>query len=176
MQKIGGKVFFLNRNDINTDEIIPAKYLTEVDKKAIAPFILEDLKMENFNPQDKKFKEAKVILSRANFGCGSSREHAVWVFTENHYQIIIAENFARIFRQNAYNNGLLVIELPKAAIDKIEAIYQKDPDLEIWADIDNQKLEIQSKIEKYSISFDISPFYKDVVKAGGWIEYVDKKY
>ncbi|HOJ49651.1 MAG TPA: 3-isopropylmalate dehydratase small subunit [Spirochaetota bacterium] len=172
---IGGKVLLLDRDDINTDEIIPAKYLTEVDKKNLAPYILEDLKLNNFDPK-KDTKDKKVVLTRKNFGCGSSREHAVWVFTENDYKLIIAEGFARIFRQNAYNSGLLVVELPKDKVDRLIELYKKDPDIEIYADIDNQIIVAKSKNGEENIKFDISPLYKEIVKEGGWIGYVDKKY
>lgn len=173
---MGGKTIFLNRSDINTDEIIPAKYLTEVDKKALAPYILEDLKLEGFDPQAKEVTQSKVVVSRSNFGCGSSREHAVWVFTENNYQVIIAENFARIFRQNAYNSGLLAIELPKNQIDEIFNAYQEDHQVEILADLEKQTLEVKNSKKSFTLPFDISPFYKDVVKVGGWINYASKKY
>lgn len=176
MSLMGGKIIFLNRSDINTDEIIPAKYLTEVDKKALAPYILEDLKLEGFNPQAKEVTQSKVVVSRSNFGCGSSREHAVWVFTENNYQVIIAENFARIFRQNAYNSGLLAIELSKNQIDAIFNAYQEDHQIEILVDLEKQTLEVQNSKKSFTLPFDISPFYKDVVKAGGWINYASKKY
>lgn len=172
---IGGKVLLLERDDINTDEIIPAKYLTEVNKKNLAPYILEDLKLPNFDPK-KETKGKSVVLTRKNFGCGSSREHAVWVFTENNYKLIIAEGFARIFRQNSYNNGLLVIELPKEKIDLLIDKYKKDPEIEIYADIENQIILVRSKDGEEKIGFDISPFYKEIIKEGGWIGYIDKKY
>ena len=80
MKTYGGKVLFLDRSDINTDEIIPAKYLTEISKEALKPHMLEDFKLEGFNPKAAAVSEAKVIVTRSNFGCGSSREHAPWVF------------------------------------------------------------------------------------------------
>ncbi len=172
MGKIGGKPLFLDKNDINTDEIIPAKYLTEVDKRALAPYLLEDIKLDGFDPKN-SLSGHKVIISKTNFGCGSSREHAVWVFTENGYEIIIAESFARIFRQNSYNNGLLAIELPREEIDKL---FSLSGEIEIIADVEKQELEIQSAEGSYKLSFDISSFYKDVVKSKGWINYVDKKF
>lgn len=176
MAKLGGKVFLIDRNDINTDEIIPAKYLTEVDKKIIAQYLLEDLKLEGFSPKSPELKTSKVIVSRENFGCGSSREHAVWVFTENGYQVVIAENFARIFRQNAYNNGLLAIELSKDKINQIFDAVKSDPKAEIQVDIEAQAIEVKSQKGNSNLTFEISPFYKDVVKSGGWIHYVQEKY
>ena len=83
MKNFGGKVLFLDRSDINTDEIIPAKYLTEVTKEALKPYCLEDLSLDGFDPKGEKLAHARVIVTRANFGCGSSREHAPWVFEVN---------------------------------------------------------------------------------------------
>ena len=97
MKNFSGKVLFLDRSDINTDEIIPAKYLTELTKEALKPYCLEDLNLAGFDP--KKDVEGKsVIITRANFGCGSSREHAPWVLECNGINLVVAINFARIFR------------------------------------------------------------------------------
>ena len=115
MKQFGGDVLFLDRSDINTDEIIPAKYLTENTKEALKPYLLEDLKLEGFdNKSDIQGK--KVIITKENFGCGSSREHAPWALEVNGIHTVIAENFARIFRQNMFNCGMLAIELDKKSI------------------------------------------------------------
>src|SRR4030065_1943406 len=116
MKNFSGKVLFLDRKDINTDEIIPAKYLTEITKEALKPFLLEDLKLENFNPNT-DINDKAIIVARENFGCGSSREHAPWALEVNGINVVIAEGFARIFRQNMYNCGMFAIELSK---DKVE--------------------------------------------------------
>ena len=82
MKTFGGKVLFLDRADINTDEIIPAKYLTEITKEAMKPNLLEDLKLAGFDRR-RDIAGKRVIVTRANFGCGSSREHAPWAFEVN---------------------------------------------------------------------------------------------
>jgi 3-isopropylmalate/(R)-2-methylmalate dehydratase small subunit len=112
MKTFNGKVLFLDRSDINTDEIIPARYLTEISKEALAPHLLEDLSLEEFDPRvDLAGKQ--VVITRANFGCGSSREHAPWALEVNGIHVVIAESFARIFRQNMFNCGMVAVELPK---------------------------------------------------------------
>ncbi|MCJ7600988.1 MAG: 3-isopropylmalate dehydratase small subunit, partial [Desulfobulbaceae bacterium] len=121
MKTFGGPALFLDRSDINTDEIIPAKYLTENSKEALKPFILEDLKLPGFD-QLTDTKGAGVIVTRSNFGCGSSREHAVWVFEINDINVVIADSIARIFRQNMFNCGMLAIELPQKDIDALFAL------------------------------------------------------
>jgi 3-isopropylmalate/(R)-2-methylmalate dehydratase small subunit len=126
--KFGGLAFFIDRSDINTDEIIPAKYLTEISKQALKPHLLEDLHLENirFDPNSPALQNAKVLVTRSNFGCGSSREHAVWALEVNDINVVIAASFARIFRQNMFNCGILAIELSEADIEKSPLIPQQD--------------------------------------------------
>ena len=131
MKQFGGPVLFLDRSDINTDEIIPAKYLTELSKQALKPYLLEDLKLEGFNPQT-DVAGMNVIIARENFGCGSSREHAPWALEVNNIYTVIAPNFARIFRQNMFNNGLMAIEMDKKSVnDMFQNFADKDTECKI---------------------------------------------
>jgi 3-isopropylmalate/(R)-2-methylmalate dehydratase small subunit len=176
MKKIfGGPAIFLDRSDINTDEIIPAKYLTEVTKEALKPYCLEDLKLEGFDPKGEKLRNARVVVSRQNFGCGSSREHAPWVFEVNGIHTIIAESYARIFRQNMFNGGMLAIELPRADLDRLFALDAAG-NIEIVVDLEGQKMTARAGGKEESFSFDISPFDKALVKSGGWVEFADARY
>jgi 3-isopropylmalate/(R)-2-methylmalate dehydratase small subunit len=171
----GGPAIFLDRSDINTDEIIPAKYLTEVTKEALTPYILEDLKLEGFDPKGEKLKNARVLVARENFGCGSSREHAPWVFEVNGIHTIIAQSYARIFRQNTFNGGMLAIELPTDDIDRLFAL-EKEEAVEIAVDLEAQTLKARAAGREEVFSFDISPFDKALVKAGGWVDFADARY
>lgn len=171
----GGSAIVLDRNDINTDEIIPAKYLTEVTKDALKPYLLEDLKLEGFDAAGTPLKEAKVVISRENFGCGSSREHAPWVFEVNDIHTIIAQSYARIFRQNMFNCGMLAIELPPADIDRIIALGAKTA-VEVSVDLAAQQVSVTGGGETLDFNFDISPFDKALVEAGGWVEFADARY
>ena len=173
MKNFNGEVLFLNRGDINTDEIIPAKYLTEITKIALEPFLLEDLKLENFSTKDLKNKS--VIITRANFGCGSSREHAPWALEVNGINLVIAENFARIFKQNMFNCGMMAVELEKEIIDKIFEIFEGKA-TSIETDFSIGKLKIKSSEADMEIDFEVSEFDKALVEAGGWINYADKNY
>lgn len=176
MQKtFGGSTLFLDRSDINTDEIIPAKYLTEVTKEALTPYILEDLKLDGFDPKGDKLKRATVIVSRENFGCGSSREHAPWVFEVNNVHTIIAESYARIFRQNMFNCGMLAIELPKDDIDQLMALQQQG-DVDVDVDLTQQTIIARAGGQNKQFTFTISPFDKALVEAGGWVEFADARY
>ncbi len=171
----GGPAIFLDRSDINTDEIIPAKYLTEVTKEALTPYILEDLRVEGFDPKGEKLKKARVVVTRENFGCGSSREHAPWVFEVNDIHTIIAESYARIFRQNMFNGGMLAIELPKADIDRLFAL-EKEGAVEVAVDLGQQTIVARAGSREETFRFDISPFDKALVEAGGWVEFADARY
>ncbi|MFO7766367.1 MAG: 3-isopropylmalate dehydratase small subunit [Pelovirga sp.] len=176
MQKeFGGYAIALDRSDINTDEIIPAKYLTEVTKEALKPYLLEDLTLKGFDPKGDQLAKARVVISRENFGCGSSREHAPWVFEVNGIHTIIAESYARIFRQNMFNCGMLAIELPRAAIDTLIAQGTKGS-LDISVDLEKQTVTATGGGDVLSYAFDISSFDKALVVAGGWVEFADARY
>jgi len=172
MKKFGGHALLLNRNDINTDEIIPARYLTENAKKDLKPYLLEDLRIDGFDPRSDATQKAEVIITRANFGCGSSREHAVWVFEVNGINVVIAESFARIFRQNMFNCGLLALTLPKNDID---TLFNLEGHVDIGIDIDQSKV-MAGKDGKISFDFQLSPFERELIMAGGWLAYANKKY
>ncbi len=169
-----GKVLFLDRSDINTDEIIPAKYLTEVSKDALGEHLLEDLSLDSFDPNGQELQQATVVVSRENFGCGSSREHAPWAFEVNGYNVVIAQNFARIFRQNMFNCGMLAIEASKEDIDQI--FSHAGEDVTVKVDVENDTFEVIAGSQGKVFSYDISGFDKALVQAGGWLGYADAKY
>lgn len=177
MKKFGGQAIFLDRNDINTDEIIPAKYLTEISKNSLREHLLEDLLLDGKSFNDREVMDgARVVVTRENFGCGSSREHAVWAFEVNDIEVIIAESFARIFRQNMFNCGILAIELDKNDIEKLFTLSGK---VEITVDLDNQL--ISATVEgddgdAVQCGFEINPFDRELVSAGGWLAYAAEKY
>ena len=175
MKKFGGKILYLDRSDINTDEIIPAKYLNEIAKEDLTPFLLEDLKLEGNDISKAIIKKAKVIVTRANFGCGSSREHAPWALEVNGIRAVLAESFARIFRQNMFNCGMLAIELPA---EKIEQLFSfagcKDAAAEI--DFDNSKISVTGGGKQAEVEYHLTGFDRALVKAGGWVEFADKRY
>jgi 3-isopropylmalate/(R)-2-methylmalate dehydratase small subunit len=173
----GGPAIVLDRSDINTDEIIPAKYLTEVTKEALKPYCLEDLKLEGFDANGEVLKNARVVVTRENFGCGSSREHAPWVFEVNDIHTVIAESYARIFRQNMFNCGMLAIELPKSDIDALMALEKNaNGAVDIQVQLQEQKVVAKGNGQEKSFAFDISPFDKALVEAGGWVEFADARY
>ncbi len=174
MKKFKGKVLFLNRADINTDEIIPAKYLSEVSKEPLGPHLLEDLKLEGFMPQ-RDIEGKSVIVTRDNFGCGSSREHAPWALEVNGIRLVIAESFARIFRQNMFNCGMMAVELPAAVIDHLFANYAGS-EAHVETDLEKNVFIFSANGKQEDIAFSISDFDRALVTAGGWVEYADANY
>jgi len=177
MKTFGGPAICLDRNDINTDEIIPAKYLTEITKSALKPHLLEDLLLDGQTTNlSERIREANVVITRANFGCGSSREHAVWAFEINDINLIIGESFARIFRQNMFNCGILAVELAPEEIDRLMGIKGTST---IAVDLEDSTVTGSSdnpSQEDVTCSFSLNPYDRALVAAGGWLAYADKKY
>ena len=173
MKSFNGKAVFLDRKDINTDEIIPAKYLTEVTKGALKPYLLEDLSLEGFSPE--KLKGINVIVTKENFGCGSSREHAPWALEVNSINLVVAPSFARIFRQNMFNCGMLAVEIPETGIDELFSLFAASG-CEVKTDLAKQRISFYSDSIEKVYDFEISGFNMDLVKAGGWVEYADSRY
>jgi 3-isopropylmalate/(R)-2-methylmalate dehydratase small subunit len=173
MKKFGGKVLFLDRNDINTDEIIPAKYLNESLKEALKPNLLEDLKLPCFDPK-KDLSGKGALVSRANFGCGSSREHAPWALEINGINIVIAESFARIFRQNMYNCGMIACEIPGGTLDEIFRDFAGGAELSV--DTAALTLSFKGGGNEKTVPFKLGGFEKALVEAGGWVEYAARHY
>ncbi len=177
MKQFGGPVLFLDRTDINTDEIIPAKYLTENTKQALKPYLLEDLKLDGFDSKT-DVPGKKVIVTRDNFGCGSSREHAPWALEVNGIYVVVAVNFARIFRQNMYNCGLLAVEMDKKSIDDMFRTFaEKDTECKIvFNDDGTAKVKLIAGSLSKSYPFKLEGFEKALVEKEGWIGYADSKF
>lgn len=175
MKQFGGPAIFLDRSDINTDEIIPAKYLTESTKTSLRPHLLEDLLLDGkaFDSQSDSMLNAQVVVAKENFGCGSSREHAVWAFEVNDINVIIAKSFARIFRQNMFNCGILAIELNDESLNNL---FSMSGDVDIQVDLQSSKMTATNGNESVICGFDLNSFDKELVGAGGWLAYADRKY
>ena len=174
MKSFKGRVLFLDRADINTDEIIPAKYLTEITKEALKPYLLEDLKLEGFDPR-RDIAGKSVIITRSNFGCGSSREHAPWALEVNGINLVLAQDFARIFRQNMYNCGMMALELPAETIDRLFTGFS-GKDTEIEADITGGKIIVRGEGKEEKVPFTLADFDRALVVSNGWVGFADKRY
>ena len=150
------------RDHVNTDEIIPARYLNTDDRSELARHCLEDLDKDFVN----KVKEGDVIVAGEDFGCGSSREHAIWAICGAGVQTVIAKSFARIFYRNAINNGFYLIE----SSDAPEKINDGDE-----LEIDFKAGTIKNKTAGTEISFNPLPdFALEIINDGGLLEHIEK--
>ncbi|MFH1613975.1 MAG: 3-isopropylmalate dehydratase small subunit [Planctomycetota bacterium] len=157
------KAHVYKRDHINTDEIIPARYLNTDDAAELAQHCMEDLDADFV----KKVQPGDVIVAGDDFGCGSSREHAVWAIRGVRVQTVIAKNFARIFYRNCINNGFYIIESSEAA-DII-----KDGD---EVEIDYDKGIIVDKTNGQKISFRPLPdFALGIIRDGGLLEHIKNR-
>jgi len=174
IKNFNGKALFLDRSDINTDEIIPGPYLTEISKEAIRPHLLEGLILDGFT-SGVDTEGRSVIVTRANFGFGSSREHASWALEVNGINLIIAESFARIFKQNTFNCGMLAVELPAEVIDSIFAAFS-DKETVVETNLEKTVFSFKSGNQFEQVTFSISDFNRTLVETGGWVQYATMKY
>ncbi len=156
------KAHVYKKDHVNTDEIIPARYLNTDDRAELATHCMEDLDVQFV----KKVRPGDVIVAGNDFGCGSSREHAVWSIQGAKVGAVIAQSFARIFYRNCINCGFYPIELA-GALDKIA----DGDDL----DIDFEKGVIHNKTQKTKIQFTPLPdFALAIVRDGGLLEHIKK--
>ena len=157
------KAHVYKRDHINTDEIIPARYLNTDDEMELASHCLEDLDGGFVG----KVEKGDVIVAGEDFGCGSSREHAVWAIRGAGVKTVIAKTFARIFYRNAINNGFYLIESPNA----LEKINDGDE-----VEIDYENGVIKNKTAGIDISFQPLPdFALEIINDGGLLEHIKKK-
>ncbi|MCK5084662.1 MAG: 3-isopropylmalate dehydratase large subunit [Candidatus Pacebacteria bacterium] len=153
-----GKVFYLPFANIDTDQIIPAKYLTETKKSAFGKHCLEAVQASSIDRS--QIYVSQVIVAGENFGSGSSREHAVWALESAGIKCVVAPSFARIFETNMFTNGLLCITLSKEIIDSL--FSEKPKELLI----DWEKGIVKWNAEN-SAKFEISEYQKDLIRSGG---------
>lgn len=154
----------LPANNIDTDQIIPARYLKATDKASLAAHLFADWRYDTLgNPKPEfilnqpQFQGAHILLAGDNFGCGSSREHAPWALTGYGFRAVISTSFADIFRNNALKNGLLPVVVDPASHQELFDMVAESPGLEITIDLDSQVLHLPGG---GIISFPIHPFSK----------------
>jgi len=168
-KKISGKLFKIPKKDVDTDQIIPARYLTKPTTKGLAPHCMEGLEFESFDRASNEFKQGDVLVVGENFGCGSSREHAVWAIASHGVKAIIGITFARIFRQNAIACGLPIIELKQ---NEVEKLFKMSNGIEVKIDLTDGTV----SAEDSSFHFKLNEFDKDVLQAGGLVLFANKRY
>jgi len=159
-------VVVLPFDDIDTDQIIPARYLKVTDKVGLGEHLFEDQRRHpDFPLLAIGVREAQILVAGANFGCGSSREHAPWALVDWGFRAVIARSFADIFRQNATKNGLLPIAVDDAAHARILAARAADPAVTLRVDLPEQRVTMAGD-PTASFSFPIDPFAKHCLVHG----------
>ncbi len=155
---ISGRVVPLLRKDIDTDMIIPAQHLTQTSRTGYGRFLFERLRNSesDFPLNQSQYQDASIMLGGANFGCGSSREHAVWALMDAGFKAIISESFADIFFSNSAKNGLLLIQLPSKDIERLAKLIERGA-LELRIDLPEQTVTLP---EGSTLSFEYDPFRK----------------
>ena len=159
--KFNGKALKYGDN-VDTDVIIPARYLNTIDKKELASHCMEDIDKDFV----KKVRPGDIMVAGANFGCGSSREHAPIAIKESGISLVIAESFARIFYRNSINIGLAILECPEAA----KAINEGDA---VEADLDSGIITNMTTGEKYETK-PFPEFIQKIITSGGLVEAIKK--
>lgn len=156
---VRGKAIPLNRSSVDTDQIIPAKYLKRIERTGYGPFAFEAWRKDpSFVLNDQRHAGAKILLARQNFGCGSSREHAVWAIDDLGIDAIVATSFADIFKSNCFQGGLLTVELPDEDLDYLLVRAEELPAAELIVDLASQT--VRTADGAWERHFDIDPFRK----------------
>jgi len=166
--KVTGRMVPLPQADVDTDQIIPKQFLTRIERTGYGEFLFFDWATtedgqpsSDFFTNDPTRQGAKVLVAGRNFGCGSSREHAVWAIQDWGFDAVIAPSFGDIFRNNSVNVGLLTIELPDEIVAQLQDLAQS-PAAVITIDLENQLIECGD----FAVEFDFDSDSKSRLISG----------
>ena len=150
--------------NVDTDQIIPARFLKATDRKGFGENLFRDWRFttdgqtkEDFTLNQSQYKGA-ILVAGNNFGCGSSREHAAWALADYGFKVVISSFFADIFKGNALNNGILPIQVSAEDLQRIFTAINKDTSIEAIVDLENQKLLVDTA--GIAVSFEINDYKK----------------
>ena len=142
VRRIVGRALPLARADVDTDQIIPSHWLKRLERTGYGPGLFEAWRKDPaFVLNDPRYQGAVVLLAGANFGCGSSREHAVWALLDAGYRAVIAPRLADIFRSNSLRNGLLPIEIDADSVEELVDAVRRDPATTIAIDVERSTVQ-----------------------------------
>src|SRR6185437_3452256 len=155
VKQVKGRMAPLDLADVDTDQIIPKQFLKRIERTGYGPFLFYDWRRRgSFVLDDPKYQGTSVLVVGANFGCGSSREHATWALRDFGFKAIIAPSFADIFRANSYKTGLLAITLPDSQVRHLMDLVSEDPTVQVVVDLEAQKV----RGDGFEYRFEIDPF------------------
>lgn len=159
-----GKAVALDRANVDTDQIIPKQFLKRIERTGYGEFLFYDWRIDpdgkpiiGFELNDPRSKESSILIAGANFGCGSSREHAAWSLLDYGFRVVIAPSFGDIFYNNSLNNGLLAIRQPRVVIDGFVERSLTEIGLELTINLERQTITDDTGIE---FTFEIDSFKK----------------
>lgn len=168
-----GKPVILDRDHVDTDQIIPKQFLKRIERTGFGKYVFfnwrfkeDGTEREDFELNQAETKGATILVAGDNFGCGSSREHAPWALGDYGFKVIIASSFADIFHQNCLQNGILPITLDKGTLSSLKEFIRRDIAIDLTVDVPNQELRAQ---EEVIARFDIHPYWKNML-INGWDE------
>jgi 3-isopropylmalate/(R)-2-methylmalate dehydratase small subunit len=142
VRRVVGRALPLARADVDTDQIIPSHWLKRLERTGYGPGLFEAWRRDPaFVLNDARYNGAVILLAGANFGCGSSREHAVWALLDASFRAVIAPRVADIFRSNALRNGLVAVEVDADAVAKLVELTRADPSTAITVDVERRVVE-----------------------------------
>ncbi|MDC3416581.1 3-isopropylmalate dehydratase small subunit [Aquibacillus salsiterrae] len=178
-----GRVYPLNRSNIDTDQIIPKQFLKRISRQGFGQFLFFNWRFDNegnprpdFSLNDPKYQHASILVAGENFGCGSSREHAPWALLDYGFKVIIAPSFADIFNNNCTKNGILPVQLTEEETQLLMDRADNENDYTLKVDLENKR--VYDSID-FEASFDL-PEYPREMLLNGWDEigvtltYADK--
>jgi 3-isopropylmalate/(R)-2-methylmalate dehydratase small subunit len=158
---VEGKAYPFGRQNVDTDVIIPAKWLKTVTREGLGRGAFETVRATEGNViDDPRWAGAPIVIAGDNFGCGSSREHAAWALLDLGIKAVIAPSFSDIFSGNAFKNGILTVALPQEAIDRLMDVAETDP---ISIDLEHQTVTTPFQDR---FTFEIDPFRKHCLIEG----------
>jgi len=166
-----GLVVPMDRSDVDTDQIIPKQFLKRIERAGFGQFLFYDWRFDatgrvpnpEFELNRPEYKGASVLLTRKNFGCGSSREHAPWALYDFGFRVIIAPSFADIFYNNSFKNGLLPVALSEEQTDELFKLEASNRPLQLTIDLENNAIFDGKEL---LFSFEIEPFRKHCLMNG----------
>ncbi len=170
LTKLNSRVVPLPLNDIDTDQIIPARFLKVIDKADLAANLFADWRYTadghprpEFILNQPQSRGAQILFAGDNFGCGSSREHAPWALTGFGFRVVVATSFGDIFRNNALKNGLLPLKVDADTHSSMREILEENPNAEWSLDLGAQRLSVPGGLE---VVVEIDPFSKTCLMQG----------
>ncbi|WP_274650535.1 3-isopropylmalate dehydratase small subunit [Paenibacillus humicola] len=169
-KKLTGLVAPVDRVNVDTDAIIPKQFLKRIERSGFGQFLFFEWRWDekgneiaDFSLNQPRYKGASVLISRANFGCGSSREHAPWAILDYGFKVVIAPSFADIFYNNCFKNGILPIRLSEEQVEELFQRTAANEGYELTVDLENNKINDGAGLE---ISFDLDEHRRQFLLLG----------